>query len=38
MWRVVLLKMRKMDELIQYIKDSKLNSMVIDVKDDAGNI
>ena len=28
----------KMDELIQYIKDSKLNSMVIDVKDDAGNI
>lgn len=31
-------KDEKMDELIQYIKDSKLNSMVIDVKDDAGNI
>lgn len=28
----------KLDELIKFIKDSKLNTMVIDVKDDEGNI
>ena len=28
----------KIDELIKFIKDSKLNTMVIDVKDDEGNI
>lgn len=28
----------KMDELVKFIKDSNLNTMVIDVKDDTGNI
>lgn len=27
-----------MDELVKFIKDSNLNTMVIDVKDDTGNI
>lgn len=29
---------KKMDELVKFIKDSNLNTMVIDVKDDTGNI
>lgn len=29
---------KKMDELFKFIKDSNLNTMVIDVKDDTGNI
>jgi len=28
----------KMDELVKFVKDSNLNTMVIDVKDDTGNI
>ena len=31
-------KEEKLDELIKYVKDSKLNAMVIDVKDDNGNV
>lgn len=29
---------KKIDELVKFIKDSNLNTMVIDVKDDTGNI
>ena len=29
---------KKLDELVKFIKDSNLNTMVIDVKDDTGNI
>ncbi|OFM94887.1 GTP-binding protein [Staphylococcus sp. HMSC078D05] len=29
---------KKMDDLVKFIKDSNLNTMVIDVKDDTGNI
>ena len=28
----------KIDQLIKYVKDAKLNAMVIDVKDDEGNV